>query len=93
METGSKESETSEKEVKLFNVTDCRSCTYQADFIVNKKPLCMEIDTGEPAERLFPDAILHTSRMELKMYTGERMAVVGEWDVQVQYQQQSKTSR
>lgn len=37
---------------------------------------------------LFPDAILHTST-----YTGERMAVVGEWDVQVQYQQQSKTSR
>lgn len=54
METGGKESETSKKEVKLFNVTDCRSRTYQADFIVNKKPLRMEIDMGEPAERVVP---------------------------------------
>ena len=83
------------------NVTDCRSRTYQADFIVNKKPLRMEIDTGAAVsiisenqqKELFPDTILHTSRMELKTYTGERMAVMGECDVQVQYQQQSKTSR
>jgi len=39
-------------------------------------------------KELFPDAILHTSRMT---YTGERTAVMEEWDVQVQYHQQSKT--
>lgn len=100
VETGGKESETSDtEELKLFHVADRRSRTYQADFIVDKKPLRMEIDTGAAVsiisenlqKELFPDAVLHTSRMELKTYTGERMGVVGEWDVQVQYQQQSKT--
>jgi len=39
-------------------------------------------------KELFPDATLHTSRMT---YTSEWMAVKEEWDVQVQYCQQSKT--
>ena len=39
-------------------------------------------------KELLPDAILHTSQMT---YTGKRMAVMEEWDVQVQCRQQSKT--
>ena len=100
--TGGSESEASDtctEELKLFNVTDRRSRSYQADFINENKQLRMEIDTGaavsiiseQQQKELFPDAALHTSRLELKTYTGERMAVVGEWDVQVQYCQQSKT--
>ena len=98
--TGGSESEASDtEELKLFNVTDRRSRSYQADFIIENKQLRMEVDTGaavsiiseQQQKELFPDAALHTSRLELKTYTGERMAVVGEWDVQVQYCQQSKT--
>lgn len=48
----------------------------------------MAIISENQQKELFTDAILHTSQM---MYTGEWMAVMEEWDVQVQYCQQSKT--
>jgi len=62
--------------MKLFTVTYCRLRIYQADFTVNKKPLCMEINMGTAVsiisenqrKELFPDATLHTSRMT---YTSE----------------------
>ena len=59
----------------------------------------MEIETGAAVslisentqKELFPDASLDASQVELTTYTGERMDVVGQWSVQANYGQQSKT--
>ena len=87
------------EELQLFNSTRRRSCTYEADIAIEEKTIRMEIDTSTAVsimsenqqKELFPNAALSTSNMELKIYTGKRMAVVGEWEVQIQYRQQSKT--
>ena len=87
------------EELQLFNVTDQSRSPYQVDIIIEGTPLSMEIDTGAAVsiisesqqKELFPDTSLDTSQVELTTYTGERMDVVGQWNVQAQYGQQSKT--
>ena len=58
----------------------------------------MEVDTGaavsliteQQQQELFPSAVLHPSSVTLRTYTAERLPVVGEMHVQVQYSNQTK---
>ncbi len=58
----------------------------------------MEVDTGASVtlmskarcQELFPKASLRDSSVLLRTYLGERLPVVGEMDVQVQYGQQAR---
>ena len=87
------------EELQLFNVTDQRRSPYQVDNIIEGTPLSMEIDTGAAVslisentqKELFPDASLDASQVELMTYTGERMDVVGQWNVQANCGRQSTT--
>ena len=87
------------EELQLFNVTDQRRSPYQVDIIIIKgTPLSMEIDTGaaisliskNKQKELFPEASLDTFQVELMTYTGERMDVMGQWNLQAEHSQQSK---
>ena len=86
------------EELQLFNVTNQRRSPCQVDIFMEGTPLSMEVDTGSVVslvsknkqKELFPDASLDTSQVKLTTYTGEQMDVVGQWNVQVQYGQQSK---
>ena len=61
---------------------------------INGKPITMELDTGaavsvisdEILHSCFPEAQVSKSDMVLRTYTGECMRVIGEWGVNVQYQ-------
>ena len=86
------------EELQLFAIGERSSRPLQADVLIEGKALRMEIDTGaavsiisdKQMKTLLPDAILQKSRVELKTYTGERITVMGELNVEVQYGQQSK---
>ena len=85
--------------IQLFNVTDQRQSRYQVDIVTEGTSLSMEINTGAAVslisenkkKELFSDVFLNTSQVELTTYTGEQMDVVGQWSVQANYGQQSKT--
>ena len=61
---------------------------------INGKPITIELDTGAAVSVIsdkilhscFPEAQVSKSDMVLKTYTGECMRVIGEWRVNVQYQ-------
>ena len=64
------------------------------DVQVNGVPLVMELDTGaaysiipkDALEKLFPNARLEDVDLSLATYTGERLKVLGQLSVQVQYE-------
>ena len=66
--------------------------------LVNNAALTMELDTGAAVtifseklyKELFPDALLRPSSVLLKTYSGERLSVLGDMDVTVQYEQQQR---
>ena len=66
--------------------------------VINDKLHEMELDTGaavtiiseQTCKKLFPKAKLKGSSVLLKTYTGERLTVVGDLDVRVQYENQTK---
>ena len=69
------------------------------ELLINKKPLCMEVDTGatisiisaKQHKDLFQDAVLRKSQVILKSYTGERKQVLGEMMATVKYGDQEKS--
>lgn len=62
---------------------------------VNRKPLCMEVDTGaavslisaEDKATFFPPCSLSPTTLTLSTYTGEAMPVLGQMVVEVSYNQ------
>ena len=83
----------------MFNirtVKDTAEHSIQVDVQVNGVPLVMELDTGaaysiiseETRKRLFPNLMLEDVDLPLVTYTGERLNVLGQMSVQVQYEEQ-----
>ncbi len=68
----------------------------RVEVLVNNKPLSMELDTGAAVsivsksqlKALHPSLPLQPSKVSPRTYTGERMSVLGEVNVQVQHNQQ-----
>ena len=89
----------SEEEFNLLVLGEKSSRPIRVDICVNGTSLPMEVDTGaavsliseKKQKDLFPDIILSHSSIILKTYTGESMAVRGEFSAHVQYGQQSMT--
>ena len=81
------------EEFHLFNVGSKSSCPITVELQVEGKALPMELDTGAAfsivSERtrkdIFPNLCLHKSRILLKTYTDERISVLGELHIHVQY--------
>ena len=68
------------------------------ELIINGKEIEIEVDTGaavsimgeKTVQEMFPEVQLKKSDIVLKTYTAESMEVVGEIDVEVEYQDQSE---
>ena len=81
------------EEFHLFNVGSKSSCPITVELQVEGKALPMELDTGavfsivseHTRKDIFPNLRLHKSRILLKTYTDERISVLGELHVHVQY--------
>ena len=66
------------------------------EVFINDRPLFMEIDTGAAVSLLsqikwqefYPELVPRKTEVVLKTYTGERMDLVGEADVEVRYHEQ-----
>ena len=71
----------------------------QVEITLDDKPTVMEVNTGASVSLmseaqffdLFPNASLLSSRIQLKTYTSESVAVVGKITLQVKYQSQVKS--
>ena len=69
---------------------------YKVPLVINNVVHTMELDTGASVtlmsetecHKLFPEATLRESSVLLRTYSGDRLPVVGEMDVRVQYGQQ-----
>ena len=69
---------------------------YKVPLVINDVVHTMELDTGASVtlmsetecHKLFPEATLRESSVLLRTYSGDRLPVVGEMDVRVQYGQQ-----
>ena len=87
------------EELHLFTIGAKATTPISVALAINGKQLTMEVDTGAAVsiisehslKAIVPDATLQPSRVVLKTYTEERMTVLGELHVKVQYGRQSKT--
>ena len=78
----------------------CRSNPYKATVLVNNKGVEMELDTGSPWTIMSKEQFssvnqgvdLKPSRIRLKSYTGDSVSILGEAEVQVQFDPQEKTT-
>ena len=94
-----KESTSDSEELRLFTVGAKSSTPIAVELTVNGARITMEVDTGaavsliseQTLKAIAPNATLQPSRVILKTYTEERMSVLGELQVDVQYHQQSTT--
>ena len=86
------------EEFRLFKVGERSSDPMMIEVRANGKPLKMEIDTGaalsiiskETRKKIFPDEPLHDSSIILKIYTGERIRVMGQLNLSVVYEGQKQ---
>ena len=68
----------------------------EVDLMLDGKPLCMEVDTGAAVSlvsektyrSLFPECHLQPSKACLRTYSGESIAVMGQTEVEVCYEEQ-----
>ena len=68
----------------------------EVDLMLDGKPLCMEVDTGAAVSlvsektyrSLFPERHLQPSKACLRTYSGESIAVMGQTEVEVFYEEQ-----
>ena len=94
--TAEADKDSGEEYLQLHAVGNTSTSPIQIPLLVNNQLLCMELDTGaaisilseETFKDLFPSAPLRRSTVLLKMYTGEKLPVLGEMDIRVQYEQQ-----
>ena len=83
----------------LFKVGVSGIQPIQVEITLDDKPTVMEVNTGASVSLvseaqffdLFPNASLLSSRIQLKTYTSESVAVVGKITLQVKYQSQVKS--
>ncbi len=83
-----------EEYLQLHAIDASSTSPLQVPLLVNDQLMSMELDTGaaisslsgKQFKDLFPMAVLRNSTVLLKTYTGEKLAVLGEMDVRVQYQ-------
>ena len=81
------------EELQLFIVGAKSSTPIAVELTINGERLTMEVDTGaavsliseQTLKAIAPNATLQPSRVILKTYTEERMTVLGELQVNVQY--------
>ena len=82
----------------LYRVGEATAPPIKVSMLINNKPLTFEVDTGAAVtimsqtefQKSFPEGELRESPLLLKTYSGERLQVSGEVDVQVQYEQQTQ---
>ena len=80
----------------LFHLGVRNSKPITVDVTVDGKNIEMEVDTGaavfliteQQQQELFPTAVLHHSKVSLRTYTADRLPVVGEMRIHVQYDEQ-----
>ena len=88
-----------QEDLKLFTIGKKSSRPIIVTLQVNGKALSMEVDTGaavsliseDTLKKVLPDAIPRKSNVVLRTYTEERMTVLGELLVDVQYSNQRKS--
>ncbi|XP_068739646.1 uncharacterized protein [Montipora capricornis] len=76
--------------------TDQRRSGYQVQLLLDGKPVRMEVDTGSAKsiisetvyKKLFQHLPLKPTHFYLKTYSGERLTLLGEFQVRVTYQSQ-----
>ena len=86
-----------EEDLPIFAMTS-PSTPMHVELLLNNKVVSMEIDTGaavsliseEKLHDLFPETVPRETNVTLKTYTGERIDMVGEVDMAVQYGDQKK---
>ena len=84
------------EEMRLHAVGSPTSPPIEVTLLINGKTHQFELDTGAAVtimsqsefQRLLPRVVLRKCAVLLKTYSGERLTVVGDVDVQVQYEQQ-----
>ena len=84
------------EEMRLHSVGSPTSPPIEVMLLINGKTHQFELDTKAAVtvmsqsefQRLLPGVVLRKSAVLLKTYLGERLTVVGDVDVQVQYEQQ-----
>lgn len=83
----------------LHAIGDHSPSSIQVPLLINNKSHSMELDTGTAVsiisegtcKELFATVALRESPIVLKIYTGEQLPVIGEFDAQVQYETQTQT--
>ena len=86
------------EELSMFVLRSQVSPPITVELIINGKEIEMEVDTGaavsimgeKTVQEMFPEVQLKKSDIVLKTYTAESMEVVGEIDVEVEYQGQTE---
>ena len=86
------------EELSMFVLRSQVSPPITVELIINGKEIEMEVDTGaavsimgeKTVQEMFPEVQLKKSDFVLKTYTAESMEVVGEIDVEVEYQGQTE---
>ena len=86
------------EEFPLFKFNEPSSNPIEIQVKINDQSLTMEVDTGAAVsiisdstrKKLFPHLKLQPSKLILKTYTNERMQIVGQLNVYVQYGEQRK---
>ena len=83
---------------QIYALGSKKTQPFHVDVLVNNQPLKMELDTGAAVsiiaesqlKRILPRIKLKPSKIKLETYTGEKMPVVGEVPVEVQYAEQTE---
>ena len=83
----------------LNHITAKPGPAIQVDLCLNGKPVTMKLDTGAPVslmcwrmfDRLFPESTLQPCNLPMKTYLGEPIAVRGQAQMEVCYEQQKLT--
>ena len=79
-----------EQTFQIAHITES-SHPYKTDIEINGKRVITEIDTGASVSiisvrqqtRIFPDAVIKKSPLQLQTYTGEAISVVGQMQANV----------
>ena len=88
-----------ESDLPIYCLKTNKSKPIKVEIQLNGKPLQMEVDTGaalsiisgDTKQKILPQATLQKSQILLQTYTGEKMEVLGELQVDVKYKKQSKS--
>ena len=83
---------------QIYALGSKKTQPFHVDVLVNNQPLKMELDTGAAVsiiaesqlKRILPRIKLKPSKIKLETYSGEKMPVVGEVPVEVQYAEQTE---